>query len=152
MKKFGKLYGEKYTFHGNILTTKKYNQILELSKFILQDKVRITNFKLSKYVKKLENKEELQIIFDEIFEYLLKKYKFDDSKIQNAKKVTKKLYNKLREGNDKNNFLNNIINEEYKIINIYDMIEQRNYKELRKVLNSMHREFLFALYLYYMKR
>ena len=43
-------------------------------------------------------------------------------------------------------------NENYRIICIYEMILQKEYKQLRKVINTMHREFLCALYLYFIQR
>jgi len=155
MKKFGKLFGQTYTFYGNILTDKMYEEIKNLNEQVLTDKVRITNFKLSKYVKKASTKTNFQVIFDETLEYLLKKCKFDDINIYSAKKVSKKIYKELflNQNTSKINFvLKNEQEENYRIICIYEMISQKKYKQLRKIINTMHREFLCALYLYFIQR
>lgn len=154
MKKFGRLSGINYTFCSNDISDELYNDIIEINNNIFDGDIRITNFKLSKYLKSLKNKEQTQILFDEILEYLLKKYKYDDSQIYDAKKVAKKIYKKIMQSKNNKQFriLNNIFNEEYKIAYIYNLIINKKYSEIRKITNTMYREFTCALYLYYIKR
>lgn len=154
MKKFGKLYGKKYTFHGNIISKRKYVEILSLHKMIFDDKVRITNFNLIRYLRKINNMETTQILFDEILENLLEKFDFADFKNYDAKKVSKQIYKKVTLLKDKIEIelLNNLINSNYKIYYIYQLFIEEKYDDISKAAKMMYDEFVFAMYLYFMKR
>lgn len=148
MKKFGVYDGKEYTFYNNKLSLEKYKEFMELNDLIFESGVRITNFKLSKYLKSLTNKEELENIFDETLEMLLKKYDYNDSKIYNANKVCKNIIKRIM----KIDGIYNRLSEDYKIQYIYKLICDKNYNEIRKVTNSMYKEFVCAIYLYVMVR
>ena len=152
MKKFGIFYGKKYTFYGNELDEGKYQRILEFTDQIFDSSIRIVSFKISKLFKDINDKEKLQCVFDEKLEYLLEKFDYEDSKVYDAKKISKKIYKKIKYNQRKNKKSKMSIEENNRIAFLYKLIEEKRYKEIRKNINSGCNEFICAMYLYFIKR
>ena len=145
LKAFNIYSGKTYTF-----TNKINNGILqELSNINneLFKNTKIYSFKLSSYHKNMNSEEYIKKLFDDILEYLLKIFKFDDTKIYNEK-VAKKLLKliKREEKDSLEHSFNNVV------LNMYNNLKEKKYKEISKNINSMYKEFTCALYLYLMLR
>ena len=145
LKAFNIYSGKTYTF-----TNKINNGILqELSNINneLFKNTKIYSFKLSSYHKNMNSEEYIKKLFDDTLEYLLKIFKFDDTKIYNEK-VAKKLLKliKREEKDSLEHSFNNVV------LNMYNNLKEKKYKEISKNINSMYKEFTCALYLYLMLR
>ena len=146
MKNNKKYEGKTYKFKKNsiIKTKKKYNQTYQ---YVLEMILKYTTRKKAflKIIKIDEEKKTNQLLM-RIMESTAKDFKLDNNQIYSYNKFNRKIikeFNKQRKLEKKNQ-----IEIKLKIVKLYKMIEQKDFKDLRKIAFEKPNDFLKALYLY----
>ncbi len=146
MKNNKKYEGKTYKFKKNsiIKTKKKYNQTYQ---YVLEMILKYTTRKKAflKIIKIDEEKNTNQLLM-RIMESTAKDFKLDNNQIYSYNKFNRKIikeFNKQRKLEKKNQ-----IEIKLKIVKLYKMIEQKDFKDLRKIAFEKPNDFLKALYLY----
>ncbi len=142
MKVYGKLEGKKFTFKKNHLK-KLEDKYLELYKELLL-KILNTNELISIFSKKVLNSELTKKIerraFDKLIEDIGYHYKLDDSKIYSARSFNRTLKKRVKYLIKTNNIDDSV--------KMYQLLENENYKKLRKEALLRPIDLATAIYIY----
>ncbi len=151
MKVFKKLEGKKYTFKlGHIKKNKeKYQEVyFYLLKQIFPSKKLLNRFlEVANFISNDKDKLEEKILL-KIMEDVGKNFQIDDTKIYSYKKFNKLLRRNLKQHKKIHMNKEKISKTNNDLLNIYQLLEEKNYSALQKLAFISPIKLLKALYLY----